>query len=114
MQRWTLFAFLFLLGCTPTLVWDRMARSEEQFARDKRDCQRDSRVAVNERFPPPPPPPGVEYRSADGLLIPQAKSWSSSVDLEPVFQQQAFEQRFLQACMEARGYRIAEGASGKK
>lgn len=111
MQRWTLLAFLFLLGCTPTLAWDRMGRNEEQFARDKKECQIDTRLAVGHRFQPPP---AVEYRTADGLRIPQASPWSGSRDLGRVFQEQALERQLFHLCMETRGYRIAEGASRNK
>lgn len=111
---WALLALLFLVGCTPTLAWDRMGRSDGQFAGDKNECQSDTRVAVNGRFQPPPHPPLAEYRTADGLFIPQANPWSASADMRPVFQQHAFERQFFQACMEARGYRIVEGVSENK
>ena len=111
---WAFLALLFLLGCSPTLVWDRMGRSDEQFAGDKNECQSDTRVAVNGRFQPPPHPPPAEYRTADGLFIPQANPWSASADLRPVFQQYVFERQFFQACMEARGYRIVESVGENK
>ncbi len=114
MKGWIFLALLFFLGCSPTLVWDRMGHSKEQFARDKNECENDTSVAASGRFQPPPRPPSVEYRTADGQSIPQASSGPRSANLGSVFQQQAFERQFFQLCMEARGYRIVKEASGSK